>query len=1501
MPKEEDSSEEDEQHRKVSFSASSAQIAPSSIVRVPTSGTPLRSIQHRLYEDEQPDHPHHASMPQSMFGLTETDDEKYHSTGITVPPETTPVTTVTQSESNGKSAESRVEAEHHSTKAPVSNAASGSPPPRHKVTHFADEEDQLEQENKSKTPKVTAYSPPPIYRKITPRSQPGAPFIHLSQVSPNPTSSIRSDYGNNNEQAKNERNRTSVGEVEQNHAQGVREASGQQNREGEHSEQSHLHGATAVKRAEPTVPVVPSGNDSNKRNRENSEENLKESGSSSEGGLHLRGHRESSTSVSSAPKIKIGHEIACQVEEEELLAKTVATQVNESELIMAPTARSAQDDQRSENDGFDENYLRPVPSRGELHGILRKTPSAKWGSTSTVCFDEHNGYDRSRSTSLDTGPGDMRANRLSEINLSSGMPRSESHNNLKSKHRNGSIGKKLAMFHLGHHDDNVSLKEPTPSETGSASTINKHASFAELPLAETSRKASIPFWRKLFPKKKEMTRSFTMEDLKKDLQMDDHIIPVEELFNKLDVDPKTGLNDDEAAKRLARDGKNMLTPPKKVPEIVKLLHEFVGGFSPLLEVGAILCFIAYGIEKGISGDSASNDNLYLGIVLICVVLITSFFLYSQKAKSEKIMEGFAKLLPQSAHVVRGGQTRAIPADELVMGDIVELRGGDRIPADIRILEASSLKVDNSSLTGEAEPQSRKPEATENPLESKNLAFYTTNCVEGFGKGVVVRRGDATVMGRIAKLTTRIATTETTIAREMRHFVMLICIFAIIMGVLCIIVALAMGYPGFYAVILAIGLVVANVPEGIIITVTVMLTLTAKRMAKKNCLIKNLEAVETLGACSVICSDKTGTLTQNRMTVAHCWLDDQIIETDTTTEDLAGKNLPENDTMTDLIRVATLCNRAKFKPDQMEKPIYARECVGDASETALLKFTQIITGDVLAYREKHKAVAEIPFNSTTKYQVSVHEREIEGGQKGYVVEMKGAPERIWDRCGTIISQGKEYKKDKNWDDKFNEAYITLGGMGERVLGFCDLILPADKYPYPTKFDAEDPNFPLDGLRFVGLISLIDPPRAAVPDGVAKCRSAGIQVIMVTGDHPVTAKAIARSVGIISDGCETVEDIAQRTRVNVKDVNPRDANAIVIHGGDLRDMKDSEIDAVLRNHTEIVFARTSPQQKLIIVEACQRAGNIVAVTGDGVNDSPALKKADIGIAMGITGSDVSKQAADIVLLDDNFASIVTGIEEGRLIFDNLKKTICYTLMSNIPEIAPVVMYFLLSIPLGLQTIPMLLICLGTDMIPSISMAHETAEADIMKLPPRSPKERLVSMKLIHCTYLQAGMIAAAGAFFAYFVVLGTCGFWPSRVFGLRAEWEDPMVMDLEDSYGQEWNYHQRMMLQRTVEAAFFAAVVIFQWLDLICRKVRRKSVFQKGMRNWFLNFALVFETAVTAFCIYVPGLNYALSLNSIRFIWWLPVIPFAIYFFVFDELRRYMIRRYPNGWMEREFLF
>eukprot|EP00064_Thunnus_orientalis_P010714 superscaffoldBa00001480_g10741 len=730
-----------------------------------------------------------------------------------------------------------------------------------------------------------------------------------------------------------------------------------------------------------------------------------------------------------------------------------------------------------------------------------------------------------------------------------------------------------------------------------------------------------------------------LDDLKKEVPITEHKMSVEEVCRKYNTDIVQGLTNAKAAEYLARDGLNALTPPPTTPEWVKFCRQLFGGFSILLWIGAILCFLAYAIQAA-TEDEPAGDNLYLGIVLSAVVIITGCFSYFQEAKSSKIMESFKNMVPQQALVIREGEKMQINAEQVVAGDLVEVKGGDRIPADLRIISSHGCKVDNSSLTGESEPQTRSPDCThDNPLETRNIAFFSTNCVEGTARGIVVCTGDRTVMGRIATLTSGLETGKTPIAKEIEHFIHIITGVAVFLGVTFFILSIILGYSWLEAVIFLIGnpYVCLCISFFLSIFFFVCLTLTAKRMARKNCLVKNLEAVETLGSTSTICSDKTGTLTQNRMTVAHMWFDNQIHEADTT---------------------------------------------------------------------------------------------------------------------------------------------------------------------------EDQS-------------------------------------------------------------------------------------------DLKDLSQEQMDDILRNHTEIVFARTSPQQKLIIVEGCQRQGAIVAVTGDGVNDSPALKKADIGVAMGISGSDVSKQAADMILLDDNFASIVTGVEEGRLIFDNLKKSIAYTLTSNIPEITPFLFFILVNIPLPLGTITILCIDLGTDMVPAISLAYEAAESDIMKRQPRNPlRDKLVNERLISIAYGQIGMIQALGGFFAYFVIMAENGFLPSVLVGIRLNWDDRSNNDLEDSYGQQWTYEQRKIVEFTCHTAFFVSIVVVQWADVIICKTRRNSVFQQGMRNKILIFGLFEETALAAFLSYCPGMDLALRMYPLKPSWWFCAFPYSFLIFVYDEIRKLILRRNPGGWVEKE---
>merc|ERR1712073_118565 len=496
------------------------------------------------------------------------------------------------------------------------------------------------------------------------------------------------------------------------------------------------------------------------------------------------------------------------------------------------------------------------------------------------------------------------------------------------------------------------------------------------------------------------------EDLKKELELDVHKIELEQLYKRFGTDYNNGLTTAQAQAGIEQYGLNQLTPPPTTPEWVKFCQNLFSGFACLLWLGAILCFLAYGIQAS-AYEEPPDDNLYLGIVLTAVVTVTGVFSYYQESKSAKIMESFKNLVPQYALVRRNGEKVTVTASELTLGDIVEVKFGDRVPADLRVVEARGFKVDNSSLTGESEPQARTPEFThDNPLETKNLAFFSTNAVEGTAVGMVVNIGDNTVMGRIAGLASGLESDETPIAKEIAHFIHIIT-----------------GVAVFLAVTFFIGIIVANVPEGLLATVTVCLTLTAKRMASKNCLVKNLEAVETLGSTSTICSDKTGTLTQNRMTVAHMWFDNKIVEADTS-EDQSGSqgaSWKESGGWKTLERVGMLCNRAEFKTGQENVSILKREVNGDASEAAILKCTELSHGNVMDYRKKNNKVCEIPFNSTNETEDKNDNR--------HLLVMKGAPERIVDRCSTIIVEGRELPMTEEWKNAFETAYMELGGLGE----------------------------------------------------------------------------------------------------------------------------------------------------------------------------------------------------------------------------------------------------------------------------------------------------------------------------------------------------------------------------------------------------------------------------------------------------------------------------------------
>ncbi|EXI82799.1 MAG: Calcium-transporting ATPase [Candidatus Accumulibacter appositus] len=816
------------------------------------------------------------------------------------------------------------------------------------------------------------------------------------------------------------------------------------------------------------------------------------------------------------------------------------------------------------------------------------------------------------------------------------------------------------------------------------------------------------------------------------LPADQHRIPLEALQQRLHCTGE-GLSAAEAAQRLLEFGSNELRVRKETPEIVKFLRQFGNFFALLLIVGSALAFFADYLQPG-------EGNFYIGVALLAVVLLNALFTYLQEQQSERIMESFRNMLPSMISVQRDGQLARIEARLVVPGDVIVLEEGDRVPADGRLIEVNQLKVDHASLTGESEPQLRKVACTHDKLmESRNMVFSGTLVQSGNGRALVYGTGMNTQIGQIVQVTKEAGTVETPIRKELHHFIRVISTIAIALGLLFFALSVLLGNPFIGSLIFAIGIIVANVPEGLLPTVTLALTMASKRMAKKNALIKNLEAVETLGSTTVICTDKTGTITQNRMRVATL-----VLGEDEWSADQSGLSQVEG--FAEAWAAMVLCNNARLTDDHY---------LGDPTEGALLLLAQALQpiGDLAA---RFPRVHESPFDSATKRMITTHH----GGNGQHaqdrhhaqpnVAYMKGAPEIVFDKCTHRLRHGERIEFDAAARRKALELYEVLAARGERVLALACKATDADA--------ASEEDF-----VYLGLVGMLDPPRPEIAEAIDRCRSAGIRVFMVTGDYPTTAESIARQVGLFT------------------------GDGRVVVGEDLLAMSEQEI-SVLLDSRELVFARSTPLQKLQIVKGLQKKGEIVTVTGDGVNDAPALKNANMGVAMGLSGTEVAKEAADMVLMDDNFATIVQAVEEGRTIFANIKKFIAYVLTSNVPEILPFIAFVAIDAPLALTVVLILTIDLGTDILPALGLGRELPEEDVMKQPPRRRDERLLTWPLLGMSYGIIGMLQAAAGFFAFFVVLERGG-W---VWGAELPTSS--------------------LLYQTAVTSFFAAVVICQVADV-----------------------------------------------------------------------------------------
>ncbi|CAH0398018.1 unnamed protein product [Chilo suppressalis] len=964
--------------------------------------------------------------------------------------------------------------------------------------------------------------------------------------------------------------------------------------------------------------------------------------------------------------------------------------------------------------------------------------------------------------------------------------------------------------------------------------------------------------------------------LKEETNTGDHFLTPTQLEVVYRTNVQTGLTESFAAELLEIHGPNALKELRGNSYWKVFRHNLFGWFQCVLWVGAILNFVAYffssQIDSGHEGAGHSDkEYLYLGCVITATIVGTGFFGFYQEAKNISVMSGFEKMVPPNATVIRDGIKKVIPNVGVVLGDIVEMNGGEVVPADVRILSCVNFKTDMSSLTGESEPVKHRPECTNaNPLETKNMAYFSCPVVEGTARGVVIAIGEMTQIGKIAGLVTGLEKEETPIAKEITHFIKLICAVAFAFGIVFFLMVFFIQNSWLSALQYMLGIILANVPEGLIVTLTVCMTLSANQLKKKNCLAKTLQAVETLGSTSCICSDKTGTLTQNQMNVSHLFCNFLIIDKD-------DHSHVSDPTYSKLCLAGSLNLKAVFVHDTMNSPIEKRKILGDASESAILRYMEL-NRSATKTREDNPKVAEIPFSSAYKYQITIHLMQ---ATQSYYLIMKGAPEIILEYCSRVHTDEGEQPLTPQIKKELKANFIKLANMGERVIGYCDYNLPVASYPIGYLFDTQQRNFPIEDLAFLGTVSMIDPPRRNIDKSIALCRQAGIKVIMVTGDHPVTALAISRQCGTITQ--PTAYDYAFEQHIELSDVPPHIKNqfrAAVITGDELRKMGVNDLKNVQTKYDEITFARTSPQQKLFIVETYQSLKHVVAVTGDGVNDSPALKRADIGIAMGITGTEVSKQAADMILLDDNFSSIVLGVQEGRRIFDNLKKTIAYTLTSNTPEMLPFFLYACLGMPLPLTLILILVINVGTDLLPAMSLAYEDSEEDIMSIPPRKPTDHLVNRILIYMAYFQVGLIQFFCGLYAYFVVFAQDGFFPSSLMFVRQEWDKTSTM-VRDTLGRQWNFADRKEIERKAQTAYFVAICWTQISDVIICKTRRISLLKKGMRNHVLNVSIIIDLIAAVIVTYVPIFNEVFGTEPLLWYNFFLAVPFMVLMIVGDH--------------------
>ncbi|MDH5793539.1 MAG: cation-transporting P-type ATPase, partial [Candidatus Bathyarchaeota archaeon] len=860
---------------------------------------------------------------------------------------------------------------------------------------------------------------------------------------------------------------------------------------------------------------------------------------------------------------------------------------------------------------------------------------------------------------------------------------------------------------------------------------------------------------------------------------------VKEVFETLETSPN-GLNSEEARKRLAKYGSNALVEKKRIPVAYKFLAHLKDLFSILLLFASLL--------------SALGGMWQLSLTILMVVLVNTFFSLFQEWRAEKATETLKNWMPEYAKVIRDGELQKTLVKELVPGDVIVLEEGDRVPADARLIEAFDLWTNNVPLTGESEPQPRsdKPAKLTNGsyLDSPNLVFMSTSVAKGQGKAVVYATGMNTKFGQIANLTQEIREEQSPLQREIAYTAKYDFTLAVAVGCAFFLASLIWLHLDFYSSILfMIGVMVACVPEGLQVTVSSALAINVLKMVKENVIVKRLSAVQTLGSVTIICTDKTGTITKGEMTAKKIWVKNEVVEvsgvgyTPIGEFTCNGKALEkgEAEKVEKLLEISSLCNSSKVEPPSDRNKSWS--VIGDPTDGALLVAALKYGLNVQALLIQKPIIHVMPFDSKRKRMTTIHKNG--NTLSAYT---KGAPRSILSICDRIVV-----------DDEIESlAGEHLSSVEARIREFANegLRVIAVAYKELPKNGAFKGKNVERNMILVGLAAMKDPPRPEVKEAVKQAKQAGIKIVIITGDYGPTAQAIADEVGIVDQG-----------------------SCRIIRGVDLETISDEAIvEEVKRGN--VIFARVSPEQKLRIVRVLEKSGEVIAVTGDGANDAPSLREADIGVAMGASGTDVAREASDIVLLDDSFASIVKAVESGRAIYENIRKFIVYVFSHNWAELIPYVLYALLGIPLPLLVVQVLAIDLAIDVIPSLALSREPPEPGIMQEPPRSVKERLFNAKVFLRSFY-VGVIIAAGAMF------GCLSAWSA------GGWHLGMQLPLDSII-----YIKGVTMT-------FAGIVIAQVGNVLACRTSKVSIFKTSLSsNKWIWIGIAAQVSIISFLVYVP---------------------------------------------------